>query len=114
MTRPSGFSARRSSAATDSSAWSPERVAQAKANFIDAELLGSGFAPLDEDDVCAVDIPTLLVTGDRSPRIFHRFIDRLEELLPRTERVRIPAASHIVHEDNPEAFEAAVMGFLGA
>ena len=57
--------------------------------------------------------PTLLVNGERSPRLFHRFTDRLEELLPRAERVEIPGASHIMHEDNTTAYASAVLSFLG-
>ena len=48
----------------------------------------------------------------RSPAVFRRVLDRLEELVPRAERITIPAASHIMHEDNPDAFNAAVLSFL--
>ena len=34
------------------------------------------------------------------------------EALPRAERVQIPRASHIVHEDNPAAFNEALIAFL--
>lgn len=92
---------------------SPARVEQATANAIKAEFLGSGFAALDEEDLRAVQTPTLLVSGQHSPGLFHRLIDRLEELLPRAERVEIPGASHIMHEDNASAYNAAVLSFLG-
>jgi pimeloyl-ACP methyl ester carboxylesterase len=39
-------------------------------------------------------------------------LDRLEELLPRVERIEIPGASHITHEDNAPAYRAAVLSFL--
>ncbi|MEZ5395179.1 MAG: alpha/beta hydrolase [Bryobacterales bacterium] len=55
----------------------------------------------------------MLVTGSLSPSVFHRFADRLEELLPDVQRVEIPDASHIVHEDNPEDLNAAVLAFCG-
>lgn len=54
------------------------------------------------------------VNGQRSPRIFHRLNDRLEELLPRATRVVIPGASHLVHEDNAPAFNEAVLAHLAA
>jgi pimeloyl-ACP methyl ester carboxylesterase len=90
----------------------PARLEQVRANFIAAELLGSGFDPVAADEVRGVSQPTLLITGQRSPRLFHRLVDRLEELLPRAERRAIPAASHIVHEDNPPAYRSALLAFL--
>jgi pimeloyl-ACP methyl ester carboxylesterase len=38
--------------------------------------------------------------------------DRLQELLPNVERVEIPAASHLMGEDNPGAVNEAILGFL--
>lgn len=77
-----------------------------------AELLGSGFAPLRGETLRALRVPALLVTGERSVALFHRLAERLAELLPRTERVEIPGASHAMHEDNAPAFNAAVLAFL--
>ncbi|MCL7454879.1 MAG: alpha/beta hydrolase [Anaerolineae bacterium] len=88
------------------------RLDQARANFIEAELLGSGFAPLEDDELRGIQIPALLVSAQKSPRLFHRLMDRLEELLPHTERVEIAGASHIMHEDNPAAYNEAVLSFL--
>jgi len=90
------------------------RREQVEANSIEAELLGSGFAPLREDDVRRLAVPTLLVSGEHSPGLFHRLLDRLEELLPHTERVEIRGASHIMHEDNVAAYNGAVHRFLAA
>lgn len=36
----------------------------------------------------------------------------LQELIPDSRRIDIPDASHIMHEDNPEAFNDAVIDFL--
>ena len=91
---------------------SEARRSQVRANLIKAEFLGSGFAPLPADGVRNVSAPALLLTGGSSPRLFHRLVDGLEELLPHTERVEIPDASHLVHEDNPGAFCDAVRSFL--
>jgi pimeloyl-ACP methyl ester carboxylesterase len=88
------------------------RLSQVRDNLIKAELLGSGYAPLDAREVRTIQTPTLLLNGQESPRLFHHIIDRLEELLPHAERVQIPGASHIVHEDNPAAYGDAVMSFL--
>jgi pimeloyl-ACP methyl ester carboxylesterase len=91
---------------------STSRLEQVTANSFRAEFLGSGFAPLEDEDVRSVQTPALLVSGQRSPRLFHRLLDRLEELLPRAKRVEISGASHIMHEDNAAAYNAALRSFL--
>ena len=91
---------------------SDARLRQVRANLIVAEFLGSGFLPIDPREVQRIACPALLITGASSPVLFHRLIDRLEELLPRAQRVQIPEASHIMHEDNPAAFNEAVLSFL--
>jgi pimeloyl-ACP methyl ester carboxylesterase len=93
---------------------SAARREQVAANAFRAEFLGSGFAPLAANDVRRIAVPTLLIAGADSPAIFPRLLDRLEALLPRAQRVTIPAASHIVHEDAPSAYDAAVGAFLAA
>lgn len=77
-----------------------------------AELLGSGFVPLNPEQVQRVQAPTLLVTGEKSIGLFHRLTDRLEELLPHVERIEVPEASHRMHEDNASAYSAAVRSFV--
>jgi len=59
-----------------------------------------------------VNVATLLVTGERSPALLLRLTDRLEELLPTVERVTIPDASHLMHEENPSATNEAIIGFI--
>lgn len=93
---------------------SPSRLEQVRANSIPAELTGSGFSPLEDEALRGVETPTLLVNGEHSPRLFHRLLDRLEELLPSTERIEIPGASHLLHEDNAPAYNRAVLSFLTA
>jgi len=91
---------------------SRERLEQARANFISAELLGSGFSRLVDEDIRSLACPVLLLNGAGSPSIFHHLNARLAELLPSAQRVAIPRASHNVHEDNPAAWQAAVTEFL--
>ena len=91
---------------------SAARLEQVRANAIQAEFLGSGFPPMQEAAVRSMQVPTLLVGGARSPRLFHRLLDHLEVLLPVSRRVEIAAASHIVHEDNPRAYNVALARFL--
>lgn len=78
-----------------------------------AAVLGAGFPPLGDDDVRGIRAPVLLLTGERSPPLFLRLTDRLEELLPSVERVEIPGASHAMHEENASAVNEAIVGFLG-
>lgn len=78
-----------------------------------AQLLGAGFPPLADDEVRGVRAPTLLLTGEHSPTLFLRLTDRLEELLPHAERVEIPGASHLMHEQNAPALNAAILDHLG-
>jgi len=93
---------------------SESRLEQARVNYFKQELLGSGFADLDDEELRGLDLPVLLVEGRDSPALFHRLLDRLEELLPRTRRVEIPNASHLMHEDNPQAYNAALRSFLAS
>ncbi len=91
---------------------SEARKDQVRANLIKAEFLGSGFPPLDPARLRHVDVPTLLVTGDGSPPVLHRLADALQEILPAVERVEIPGAAHIMHEDNAGTYNAAVRSFV--
>ncbi len=92
---------------------SQSRLEQVRINSCKAELLSDSFMmALDEKDVRSIETRTLLVTGEKSPEFFHRLADRLEELIPNTERVDIPNSSHIMHEDNAAAYNHAVLSFL--
>ncbi len=90
----------------------PERLQQVYDNTTAAEFLGSGFVPVADEAVAGVTAPTLLVTGSRSPRLWDHVADRLEALLPNVERIEIAGASHMMHEDDAPAFNAAVLEFL--
>jgi len=91
---------------------SEKRLEQVFDNSIDAEFLGSGYTKLGADQVSEVHIPTLLITGPHSHKLFHRLTDRLQKLLPDVERVEIDDASHIMHEDNAMVYNQAVKLFL--
>jgi non-heme chloroperoxidase len=77
-----------------------------------AELLSPDFPAFPKERARKLTIPTLLVYGDRSPRFFHAISNRLAGLLPAVESVFIPEASHRMHGDNPQAYNAAVSEFL--
>jgi pimeloyl-ACP methyl ester carboxylesterase len=78
-----------------------------------AQLLGAGFPPLRAEDVRNVRAPVLLVNGDSSGSLFRSTIPAtLHRLLPNSRRAVIADASHIMHEDNPAAFNDALVRFL--
>ncbi len=77
-----------------------------------AGMLRPGVPPIRDDDVRNIRMPVLLVTGELSPPALLRLTDRLEELLPIVDRVEIPGASHLMHEENACAVNEAILGFL--
>lgn len=91
---------------------SPERKYQARQNLIKAELLGSGFPRLQEEDVKKINIPTLLLSAEKSTRMFYHLSNALKELVPDAVKSEIPEAYHIMHEDNPAYYNAVLRSFL--
>jgi pimeloyl-ACP methyl ester carboxylesterase len=93
---------------------SPERLRQARENVAAdrAQPLGAGSPPLEASAVRRVQAPTLLLTGAASPPLFRLLAEGLRERLPRAQRVEIAGASHLLHEDAPEATSAAILAFL--
>ncbi len=77
-----------------------------------AQALHHGFPDLRGDRFPQVDVPVLLVGGADSPRIFGLLNDSLLARLPVARKCVIENASHIVHEDAPEALNRAVLEFL--
>ncbi|MDQ0376220.1 alpha/beta fold hydrolase [Amycolatopsis thermophila] len=92
----------------------PARRTQMRENAsaLRAQMLGAGFPPLDPAQVRAVRVPALLVSGELSPKMMSAMTEYLAELLPVVERVRIPGGSHLMHEDRPDAVNAAIREFL--
>lgn len=93
---------------------SPARRQQAwdNRNADRAQLMGAGFPPLGDDEVARVQAPALVMVGEHSPAFLHHLARRLHELLPRARWRGIAGASHVMHEDNPAAVDAAILGFL--
>jgi len=56
--------------------------------------------------------PTLVMVGEHDEQ-YLRAADVLAARMPRAERASIRGAGHIVNLDEPEAFDAALLGFLG-
>ena len=76
------------------------RLEQTRANLIKAELLGSGFAPLNADQVRSVETPTLLRHGAAESRGVSPPDGSAGGAVPHAERIEAPGASHLMHEEN--------------
>jgi len=70
------------------------------------------FPSLTCDQIGAIQVPVLLLTGARSPLMFHRVTDRLESCLPSVERAEIPDTSHSMHSGNPAVYNQTVLAYL--
>jgi len=65
------------------------------------------------DDLAGLDVPTLVIVGEQDAP----FLDasrRMAEVMPRAELALLPDAGHSPQFENPDAWRAAVLGFLGA
>ncbi len=56
--------------------------------------------------------PTLLMIGAKSVSPFPETIARFEQLIPQARVATIPNASHMINQDNPSDFQAALRNFL--
>ena len=63
-------------------------------------------------DASGIRVPTLLIEGALSPKMFILALDILEECLPTSSRASIADASHGLEMENPEAFNETVLTFL--
>jgi pimeloyl-ACP methyl ester carboxylesterase len=57
--------------------------------------------------------PTLIVRGADTDILAPEVARRMVETIPNAQLVEVPRAGHMVFEDNPEGFLAALRGFLG-
>jgi pimeloyl-ACP methyl ester carboxylesterase len=64
------------------------------------------------DDVARIRAPTLIVKGAESDILSADSAAKLQAAIPGSRLAEIPGAGHSVMGDNPEAFVAAVRGFL--
>ncbi|MFP4073690.1 MAG: alpha/beta fold hydrolase, partial [Actinomycetota bacterium] len=64
------------------------------------------------DEARDVTTATLLLTGDRSLKMFQLIVDQLARCLPNNESMRVPETTHLVNFDNPDAYNEIVLGFL--
>jgi pimeloyl-ACP methyl ester carboxylesterase len=71
------------------------------------------FSKFTCEDALKIKAPTLLLTGELSPKMFHLITDNLERCIINKERAIISDASHTMHAENPEAYNEIVLSFLG-
>jgi pimeloyl-ACP methyl ester carboxylesterase len=62
----------------------------------------------------AVTVPTLLLRGERSDFLSAQTAAEMSRRNPRITSLDVAAASHYVHDDNLQGFEAALHAFLGS
>jgi 2-succinyl-6-hydroxy-2,4-cyclohexadiene-1-carboxylate synthase len=90
----------------------PDRMAQ-DPHALAAALRGIGQAAYEPmwERLQVVEVPTLLITGERD-KVYSSHAERMEETLPDAIHVTISGAGHAVHIAEPEAAAAAVERFL--
>ncbi|MGH7701141.1 MAG: alpha/beta fold hydrolase, partial [Gemmatimonadales bacterium] len=67
---------------------------------------------LDCPDVGRIRNSVLLVTGQRSARMFHIITDELARCLRNEDMATVPGAGHAMHADQPAYYNAVVLRFL--
>lgn len=76
-------------------------------------LADGGFESITESQIRSVGRPALVVTGSDSPAALRRLAGLLASLLPNARRLDVPAATHLMHLQNPVAFNGGLVEFLG-
>lgn len=71
-------------------------------------------APVTRDQLRGLKIPTLLVTGAATRPHYALGIEALERCIRGASTVVVPQATHTASNQNPAAFNDAVLAFLGA
>ncbi len=71
-----------------------------------------GGARVTCEDARHITVPTLVLTGDRSPVFFQHMAEIVARCVPGGELARIPGASHPMQLMNPQAFNDAVRAFV--
>ena len=72
------------------------------------------FPNIDRNAVKGFQVPTLLITGEKTLPEMQTITDELSQLLPNAEVVRIPGATHDMWVEAPEACRNATLKFIGA
>lgn len=77
-------------------------------------LSPQAYPPLDRAALAALEQPILLTHGEHTQAVHRATTQALANHLRRARVVEVADSGHGVHRDNPEAFNAQVLGFLQA
>lgn len=75
-------------------------------------LSSNEFPLLDPQAVHGLQVPTLLLRGERTPAVHRVVFDNLRAVMTQAQVATVPAAGHAAARDNPAAFNALVLEFL--
>lgn len=76
------------------------------------ELTSAERDPFSRADAEAIEAPTLLLTGEKSPPLLLKIAACLADLLPNCQSATIRNAAHPMHNQNPDVYNSTVLGFL--
>jgi pimeloyl-ACP methyl ester carboxylesterase len=74
--------------------------------------LKTKFPRFTAKDAGKISSPTLVVNGEQSALWLRRIGELMAKAVPGARRVLVPGARHFPHMENPESFNASVIGFL--
>ena len=97
--------------------WPADRVDAAFRNAAALDALTRSqdpFPEIDRSAVAALAMPMLLVQGRHASRLHRHVMDELARVVSNGRRTEIALAGHTSPTDNPDAFNAAVVRFLGS
>jgi pimeloyl-ACP methyl ester carboxylesterase len=65
-----------------------------------------------EEELSRIDVPTLIVAGQNEQYIKHDYFKRWHQVIPNSELVWIPEASHFLVYEKPDEVNQAILSFL--
>ncbi|MDG3583888.1 alpha/beta fold hydrolase [Galbibacter pacificus] len=89
-----------------------DNIAERKASLL-AQSRKADPVPLHCSDIKNIRVPVLLVGGGESPGWVGYIMDKLEACIENKNRVILPNTTHGLEYQNPEAFNRAVLQFIG-
>ncbi len=90
----------------------PEQVRAMVMDNLEALKGEREMVPFSLEDARRISSPTLLVKGERSPKILQYIVDLLATHIPNSEKVTISDAAHSPQWENPDAFNRIALEFL--
>ena len=68
--------------------------------------------PVTCADIGRIDLPVLLISGEKSARVYKMMMEGIQRCIRHQELAVIPDAAHAMNHANPQVFNAAVLDFL--